>query len=206
MTDDRKASIVAAAFDVLFNEGLPDLSYKKIAEAAGLTRQLVRYHFPDPDDLMVALCDHIATVYREDLIAAMSARDPGNRIELFLDYYFDLLETPKKPRDDQVYDAMMALSAGSERIKSNLRSQYTLLGQVVSHELRQQYPEIPLPACEQLSFAFVSLMYGHWKMVASLGLHEDHKHVSRAVFQRLIESYVNDPTEAACENTWKPNN
>lgn len=201
--DDRASAIIDGAFKVLMAEGLPHLSYKHIAEASGLTRQLVRYYFPDPDDLMLALCDRIAGVYRETLIQGMVGREGKDRIDLFLDFYFDLLEAPRKPRDDQVYDALMSLAARSDRVKSNLRQQYTLLGHVVSHELRQAFPEIPLPVCEQISFVFVSLMYGHWKMVASLGLSEDHKHITRQSLDRLLESYRLDPRPAECFMTWR---
>ncbi|MEL7459395.1 MAG: TetR/AcrR family transcriptional regulator [Pseudomonadota bacterium] len=201
--DNREASIVDGAFEVLMAEGLEHLSYNKVAKAAGTTRQLVRYYFPDPDDLMIALCDQIARVYREALIGGMAERQGPDRIALFLDFYFDLLDAPRKPRDDQVYDALLSLATRSDRVKTNLRQQYTLLGHVISHELRQEYPEIPLPACEQLSFVFVSLMYGHWKMVASLGLSEDHKRITRQAMDRLIESYRAKPVAAECSNTWK---
>lgn len=202
-SSDRAASIVDGAFDILMREGLPHVSYKSVAEASGVKRQLVRYYFPDPDSLMLVLCDKIAAVYREALINGMAGRADEDRIDLFLDYYFDVLDGPRKPRDDQVYDALMSLAAGSDRIKTNLRNQYTLLGQVFSHELRQQYPSIPLDVCEQISFTFVSLMYGHWKMVASLGLSEDHKHIARDAIKRLIESHLHNPKLAACEKTWK---
>ena len=201
--DNREASIIDGAFRVLMAEGLDHLAYKRVADAAGTTRQLVRYYFPDPDDLMIALCDRVAAVYREALIEGMVGRVEEDRVALFLDFYFDLLEAHRKPRDDQAYDALMSLATRSERIKTNLRQQYTLLGQVVSHELRQQYQEIPLPACEQLSFVFVSLMYGHWKMVASLGLNEEHKHITRQALDRLIDSYRLNPEVAECTNTWK---
>lgn len=202
-TDDRASEILDGAFALLLAEGLPHLSYSRVAQASGVTRQLVRYYFPQPDDLMIALCDRIAAVYREDLIKGMTGRQDGDRVQLFLDYYFDLLEAPRKPRDDQAYDALMSLAARSDRVKTNLRQQYTLLGQVFSHELRQQYPELTLPLCEQLSFVFVSLMYGHWKMVASLGLDEAHKHITRQAVDRLIASYRGDATLAACTATWK---
>ncbi len=203
-SEDRAAEIVEGAFKLLMAEGLPHVSYSSVAEAAGVKRQLVRYYFPNPDDLMLALCDKVATVYREALIQGMASRENEDRIGLFLDFYFDLLDAPRKPRDDQVYDALMSLAARSDRIKVNLRQQYTLLGHVVSHELRQQYQNIPLPVCEQISFVFVSLMYGHWKMVASLGLSEDHKHITRNAIDRLIESYKRNPAQAVCETTWKP--
>lgn len=202
--EDRAATIVDAAFKVLMAEGLPHVSYNTVAKAAGSTRQLIRYYFPEPDDLMLALCDHVAAVYREALIQGMAGHDGTDRVGLFLDFYFDLLEAPRKPRDDQVYDALMSLAARSDRIKTNLRQQYNLLGQVVSHELRQQYPDIPLATCEQISYVFVTLMYGHWKMVASLGLDEAHKQITRQAIDRLIESYLADPNPADCQNTWQP--
>lgn len=201
--EDRAGDILAAAFRVLMREGLPHVSYKAIAEDAGVARQLVRYYFPTPDDLMVALCDRLAATYREALIAAMGAHDSADRVGLFLDFYFDLLDDAPKPRDDQAYDALMSLAARAPQVKANLRQQYTLPGHVVSHEVRQQFPEIPLPQCEEISFAFVSLMYGHWKMVASLGLSEDHKHITRAAIFRLIESYRRDPAPAGCATIWK---
>jgi len=186
-------------------EGLPHVSYDNVAQASGLTRQLVRYYFPDPDDLMLAMCEKIATVYREALIQGMIGRDEDDRVNFFLDFFFDILESPRKPRDDQVYDALMSLSARSDRIKTNLRDQYSLLGQVISHELRQQYETIPLPVCEQISFVFISMMYGHWKMVASLGLSEEHKFITRQAMDRLLESYRLDSQPAPCTGTWKSN-
>ncbi|MCV6593292.1 MAG: TetR/AcrR family transcriptional regulator [Silicimonas sp.] len=203
MPEDKAAIIVDGAFELLMDEGLPHLSYSRIADTIGIPRQLIRYYFADPDDLMLALCDKIAAVYREALIQGMNAFEGDNRVGLFMDFYFDLLEAPRKPRDDQVYDALMSLAARSDRIKGNLRQQYNLLGHVVSHEIRQQYDNIPLPVCEQISFVFVSLMYGHWKMVASLGLNEDHKHITRQAIDRLLESYRRNPEPAPCKFTWK---
>lgn len=202
-SEDRAGEILTGAFDVLMREGLPHLSYKSVAEASGVTRQLVRYYFPTPDDLMIALCDHLAVAYREALITTISDHEGDDRVAVFLDFYFDLLDGAQKPRDDQAYDALMSLAARNPLIKENLRQQYTLLGQVMSHELRQQYPEIPLPQCEEISFAFVATMYGHWKMVASLGLSEDHKHITRATMTRLIESYRQDSSPSGDLRVWK---
>lgn len=48
-------------------------------------------------------------------------------------------------------------------------------------------------------------MYGHWKMVASLGVSEAHNRVSRAAMDRLIRSYAEN--DAPIENVgriWAP--
>jgi len=187
-TASRKGEIVAAAFDALRAEGLPHLSYDAIARHGDLSRQLVRYHYPEPEDLMIDLCDHLAGLYRDALIAEVMKHRGRARLDTFFDFYFDLIEGNPKPRDDEVYDALMSLSAGSPRIRGNLRSQYSLLGQVLSHELELEYPRLGSQGAQELSFLFVCLMYGHWKMVASLGFSEEHRHITRGAIERLIES------------------
>lgn len=188
--DQRKLDIVSGAFSVLLKNGLPMLSYDLIAQESGVSRQLVRYYFADPEDLMIALCDHLAALYREALIQGVLARQQDNRLEFFFDFYFDLVEGTAKPRDDQVYDAVMSLAAGNPTVRDNLRGQYSLLGQVVSHEIHLRYPQIGREGADELSYLFVCLMYGHWKMVASLGLSEDHKHITRQALDRLIQTYT----------------
>lgn len=181
----------------LQKHGLPPISYDLIAAETGLSRQLVRYHFPEADDLMVAVCDRLAAVYRQLLVTHASRLERPVRLDMFLDFYFDLLDGAAKPRDDRAYDAMMSLSASSRGVRENLRGQYTLLGQVIAHEINTAHPTMPARATQELAYIFVCLMYGHWKMVASLGLSEAHNKVSRAAMDRLIRSYVDagDPLQ-----------
>jgi len=189
---DTKARIVLGALKGLQRHGLAPLSYDVIAAEADTTRQLVRYHFPDPDTLMVAVCDQLAAVYRQLLVENAARLTGPGRLDMFLDFYFDLLDGAAKPRDDRAYDAMMSLSASSTLVRDNLRNQYTLLGQVIAHEINAAHPAMPARATEELAYGFVCLMYGHWKMVASLGFSEAHGKVSRAAMDRLIRSYVDD--------------
>ncbi len=88
---DTKAHILLAAFSALKSDGLPVLSYDRIAEEANLSRQVIRYHFSEPDDLMVALCDHLAGVYRDRLVANAQDLSGPLRIDMFLDFYFGTL-------------------------------------------------------------------------------------------------------------------
>lgn len=126
-----------------------------------MTRQLVRYYFPQPDDLMLALCDSLAGRYRENLIEGMTGRADGDRLRFFCDFYFDLLDGKAKPRDEQDYDALFSLAAGSSRIRTALRGQYTMLGHALTHEIRTSHLEIPLESCAEISYLFVALMYWH---------------------------------------------
>lgn len=201
--DDTRARIVSGAFAALQKDGLPPLSYDRIAQEAGVSRQLVRYHFKDSETLMLALCDHLAATYRDALLANAAQLKGPARLEMFMDFYFDLTDGVGKPKDDAVYDALLSIAAGSPRVQSNLRGQYTLLGQVLSHEFQLAHPDLGPDAAQELSFLFVSLMYGHWKMVASLGLSPKHNRLTRAAMERLIRSYLQDGTmDATFEGIW----
>ncbi len=198
-----KNAIVRGAFAALMKQGLPTLSYDSIAREAGLSRQLVRYHFKDPETLMLSVCDFLSMVYREALLRSVSQKTQIDRLTVFLDFYFDLLDEEPKPRDDQVYDALMSLAANSNRIRKNLRHHYTMMGEVISHELQMSHPNLTLPAARELSYLIVSLMYGHWKMVASLGLNQAHKRAARAAIDRLIRSYIDEEsTKLAPGEAW----
>lgn len=189
----RRRQIVEGAFAALQAHGLPHISYDRIAEFAGVTRQLMRYHYPDPDLLMKDVCDLLAARYREALVSTAGKLDGPARLNAFLDYFFDLLDGTPKPRDDRAYDALMSLSASSATVRGELAGQYRLLGEVLTHEFSLQFPDLTASAAEELSWLFVCLMYGHWKMVASLGYDESHKHVTRAAMDRLIQSYRQQP-------------
>ena len=186
---ERRTQIVTGAFDALRKNGLPHLSYDLIAECAGVTRQLVRYHYPDAEALMKDVCDYLAGLYREALITTAGRLEGPARVDAFLDFYFDMLDGTVKPKDDQVYDAMLSLATASDRIRATLADQYRLIGQVLSHEFSVQYKEIEKQSAEELSWLFVCLMYGHWKMVASLGHNPSHNAVTREAMDRLILSY-----------------
>ncbi|PZO77508.1 MAG: TetR/AcrR family transcriptional regulator [Mesorhizobium amorphae] len=190
--DVRKPEIVVAAFEAIRKHGMPMPSYDQIASEGGLSRQLIRHYFPDPEALMESVCDHLAAAYRDCMMKGIIAAGQAERLPVFLDFYFDFLAGKglPKPKDDTVYDAMMALAASSEPIRKNLHGQYTLLWHTIAHEVQISHPTLPQVACREIAFLFVSLMYGHWKMVASLGFSRAYNRVTREAVDRLIQSYL----------------
>lgn len=197
--NEKKAAIIRAAFDVLMSRGVQALSFEAVAQSAGLSRQLIRYYFEDSEALMIALCDYLAELYRSALVSGVAKIEEKNRLDFFFDFYFDLLSDDSKPRDDQAYDAVFAWAAGSDQVRSNLCLQYGLLGQVVAHEIALKWPALSPEQCGELSYLFVCLMYGHWKMVATLGYSSEHKYITRRALDRLIASYVQ-----SSHNTLRP--
>ena len=192
ISDIRRPEIVRALHDAIQEGGMAPPSYDLIAQKGEMSRQLVRHYYKDPEQMAVDLCDHLAATYRDCLMRGIIQADDSRRLGVFLDFYFDFLAGRglPKPKDDEVYDGLMAYAARSEKVRENLRGQYTLLQATLAHEVQISYPQLPQAACQELGFLVVALMYGHWKMVASLGMSADYNRVSREALDRLIESYV----------------
>lgn len=197
IADIRRPEIVKALYKAIKKDGIAIPGYDKIARQGEMTRQLVRHYFSDPEDLAVALCDYLASTYRDCLMRGIIAADDSRRLSIFLDFYFDFLADKglAKPRDDQVYDALFAFAATSGKVRQNLHDQYMLLQMTIAHEIQISYPELPQSGCRELGYLLVSLMYGHWKMVATLGFSEKHHRVSREAMDRLINSYTGHYTD-----------
>src|SRR5690554_4397392 len=91
ISEFRKSEIVEAALAALGAFGLPMPSYDTIAREAETSRQLIRHYYPDPEELMVAVCDGLAIVYRDLLGQGILEAEPSERLPMFLDFYFGFL-------------------------------------------------------------------------------------------------------------------
>ncbi|MEM8728342.1 MAG: TetR/AcrR family transcriptional regulator [Pseudomonadota bacterium] len=189
---DKKVQILNAATILIKTQGLQALSFEAVAKQAGLSRQLVRYHFSDLDTLIVSLCEYLGNAYRASLVEGIVEVGQVERLGFFLDYFFDLADGRPMPDNLEVYDSLLAYAVGSDRLRDRLCDQYKTLGQVIVHELKIVHPELGDHAAEELSFVFVSLMHAHWSFVASLGYARDHSRITRQAIDRLIASYVSD--------------
>ena len=77
ISEVRKPEIVEAASNAILKNGLPHISYDLIAQEADMSRQLIRHYFPDPIELMVAVCDRLAAAYRDCLMRGiLNAQTP----------------------------------------------------------------------------------------------------------------------------------
>lgn len=196
----RRPEIVQAAIRSIGKHGVVMISYDQIARETDMSRQLIRHYFPDSEVLMVAICDALAASYRECLMKGILKANTAKRLTMFFDFYFDFLagEDLAKPADDKVYDAMFALAAGSEKVRQNLHDQYNLLHHTIAHEVQISNPDLAQSACRDIGYLFVVIMYGHWKMVATLGFSRDYNRIAREAIDRLIDSYLrhyDDPNE-----------
>ena len=191
LCDIRRPEIIQAAVKAISENGLPMPSYDTIAQQAGMSRQLIRHYFPEPDALMVAVCEALAAAHRILLMRGIHQANSAERLPLFLDYYFNLLTNKgiAKPSDTAVYDAVMSLATGSAAVRDRLREHYNILQHTIAHEVQISHPTLSHKACAEIGFLFASLIQGHWKLVATLGFSESYNRVARQAIDRLIQSY-----------------
>ena len=202
-TPPKKLQILEAATALIREYGIQAISFERIASQSGQSRQLVRYYFTDLDRLIAELSDFLAAGYRDMLIAGIVEIGAPQRLDFFLDFFFELAEGRPLPDNLEVYDALVAYAVGSDLVRDRLRGQYLTLGQVVAHELAITHPGLGSRATEELSFLFVSLMHAHWSFVATLGYSRDHCRLTRGAMDRLIASYVADPAATpGLERPW----
>ncbi|PYE84736.1 TetR/AcrR family transcriptional regulator [Pseudoroseicyclus aestuarii] len=186
----RRPEIIEGALRAIAKNGLPSLSYDLIAGEAEMSRQLIRHYFPSPEAMMVSVCDRLAARYRELLSQGILETRRAQRLDLFLDFFFGVLDGLEKPADEPVYDALLSLATGSDKIRTALHDQFQLLQEVVAMELQVSRPQLDQPACTEIAHLFVSLLYGHWTMVGSLGFSSEMNRTAREAITRLIDSYV----------------
>ncbi len=192
IADIRRPEIVKALYRAIERDGISLPSYDQIAKEGEMSRQLIRHYFASSDDMAVALCDALAAAYKDCLMKGIIAADDSRRLSVFLDFYFNFLSDKglPKPADDVVYDAMFALASTNPAVRKNLHDQYTLLQMTLAHEIQISYPDLHQNGCRELGYLIVIVMYGHWKMVASLDFSNDYNRVSRDALDRLIASYT----------------
>ena len=90
-----RARILDATLTLFAEAGYHPATNARIAEASGLTRGAMLYHFPDRESLVKAAVLHIQSE-RERLLQAAADRAPhgADRTDYAIETYWHLLETP----------------------------------------------------------------------------------------------------------------
>ncbi len=88
-----RARILDAAMQLYAEVGYRPGGHAQVAEAAGLTRGAMLYHFPDRESLIEALVPHIQTARERLLQAAVNDAPHGaDRTDYAIDSYWRLLQ------------------------------------------------------------------------------------------------------------------
>ena len=100
----KREAIVAAALDVIEEDGLSGLTQPRVAQRAGLRQSHLTYYFPTRADLLLAVAEEAVRRRIEVLRAAVSAEDPATKVA-------GLVEVLVDPRQTRI---LMALTQGAD--------------------------------------------------------------------------------------------
>jgi AcrR family transcriptional regulator len=115
----KREAIVAAALDVIQEEGLGGFTQPRVARRAGLRQGHLTYYFPTRMDLLLAVAEEAVRRRIEALRAAVSADDPAAKVSGLVDVLVDPRQTriltalaQSADVDPGVRRAFLALGAG----------------------------------------------------------------------------------------------
>ncbi len=116
---EKREAIVAAALDVIQEEGLSGFTQPRVAQRAGLRQSHLTYYFPTRADLLLAVAEEAVRRRIEELRAAVSAEDPAAKVAGLVEVLVDPRQTriltaltQSADADPAVRRAFVALGAG----------------------------------------------------------------------------------------------
>ena len=123
----RREAIVAAALDVIQEEGLSGFTQPRVARRAGLRQSHLTYYFPTRADLLLAVADEAVRRRIEALRAAVSVEDSAAKVAGLVDVLVDPRQTriltaltQSADADPGVRRAFAALGAGIAPLGASL--------------------------------------------------------------------------------------
>ncbi len=82
---DRRAELVRAAYRVMAADGVHRVPLERVAEAAGVSKGLVLYHFQTKDNLVLAALEWVLEVTAHRIRTAVEEAAPGQAIAAVVD-------------------------------------------------------------------------------------------------------------------------
>ena len=73
MRTSKKSQLIQAALEIIDKKSLDALTYESLAQASGMSKSGLLYHFPSRTALLLALNEHLASSWRASLLEAAGA-------------------------------------------------------------------------------------------------------------------------------------
>ena len=115
--NDRREEIVAAALDVIADEGLGSFTQPRVARRTGLRQSHITYYFPTRDDLLFAVAKEAVRRRIDALRAVLTVDEPQEKIAVLA----RVLTAPEQAR------MLVALVQAADR-HDEVRSSFDALG------------------------------------------------------------------------------
>lgn len=132
--DQARASVLAAADRLFYEQGLRAVGVDSIAEAAGVTKRTLYYHFPSKEALIAAYLEARDGAIRlaiDGLVARLEHAAPAERILAMFDHLERWFETPTYRGCP--FNNAVAEDAGPEALEITRRHKAVLRGWLSDH-------------------------------------------------------------------------
>lgn len=183
---ERTQEILSAFKRCILRDGLQGSTLERVAEEAGLSRQLVRHFVGNRDAMIVALAQSMADDFErlfEEIQAAVGRR---KRVATLLDMFFAAPD-PRDRDDSLVFDAMIAEARRLPEVEAIVGTWFASFNALVADVLAQEYPDAKPAARKEVALGVVSLLF----VVDSFQTLSDargHRRRAKAAAKRLVAS------------------
>ena len=162
LADTRRPQILRAFEDCVLKYGLEGSSLQRIAQQAGVRRNLIRHYFGNKDDLAEALVAGIIerTIAESQTLANADGEQAG--AEALVGYLTGSRFADK--RDDALIDALMAASHRDAGLRAQLRRKYRAFQRAIEQQLRSSFPAATADEVRATAYSLMCLAVGSASM------------------------------------------
>ena len=162
LASTRRPQILRAFEDCVLKYGLEGSSLERIAEQAGVRRNLIRHYFGNRADLTEALIVGIIerTIADSEDLADVAGEQAG--AEALARYLTGSRFADK--RDDALVDALMAASHRDAGLRAQLRRKYEAFHRAIEEQLRPSFPAATADDLRTTAYGLMCLAVGSASM------------------------------------------
>lgn len=139
--NDRVATILAAAKDILVTQGFPNLSYRNIAKGAGIAVGNVNYYYASKDDLMIDLAHYIFDQWDHRFRKRVPAKLKDGR-EIFRFSVEFMISENKRDRTVNLLMEMWAMANHSPSVSKMLGAFYEKMRTWIGEMIERVRPDL----------------------------------------------------------------
>jgi AcrR family transcriptional regulator len=187
----RQRQILDAFVSCVAEYGLQGATQQRIAEKAGVKRPILRHYLGNKGDMVDSLADHVAARYQEQIHWLRDALPSEHRVEGLLELLF--LADDSTDYELGIAFQALAVHCSASPKKQVLRRCTDEFTDLLSQELRQQFPLAPETRIEQVTLALASLSIAQ-ESLAPLGDASDSGKRAHDAALTLLHLLKGDPT------------
>lgn len=185
LAPERRAQILDAFEACLLRYGLENSTLERIAQRAGVKRQIIRHYFGNRDALVEALVGRILATYGEGYQKALEMPVPGDRLERLLGFFIHP-EPGLEAHTDRLMNALIVASEYDSGTRARVQNVYQSVTDAIALELQHRYPVLDEQTCRGTAYSLLALIFGN-SVLLSLGFPARRAEDARAAAVRELE-------------------